>query len=184
MTLHICWFLCTWTGSHHGPWNTLVLYLGETIGVQPTSIRRLTQDFYKLLSVFAMLHTPHMPKLCMPTFGNRRNNSKTAPISLYCVRLPSLRQPEFVCISASFRALNTCVTYWITSLFHIWTIFVHVGPTSMLINRPSHGPWTVNVSGRFLCVSFPVSNTNVVSGVSGRTYSYQLFKATIRHPTS
>ena len=44
--------------------------------------------FYKLLSVFAKLYTPHMPQFYMPTFGNHRNNSKTAPISLYLVRRP------------------------------------------------------------------------------------------------
>ena len=37
MVLQLCWFLCMRTGSSHGPWNSLVLYLGETTGVQPAS---------------------------------------------------------------------------------------------------------------------------------------------------
>ena len=48
--------------------------------------------------------------------------------------------------------------------------------------KPCHGgQWTVNASTgrRFHSVSF----MNVVSGVSGRKYRYQLFNATIRHPT-
>ena len=45
MTPHIYWFPCTRTGSRHGLWSSLVLYLGETIGVQPASTRRLALDF-------------------------------------------------------------------------------------------------------------------------------------------
>ena len=42
--------------------------------------------FYKLLLVFAISYTLCMPKFYMPTLINHRNNSKTAPISLYFVR--------------------------------------------------------------------------------------------------
>ena len=45
MAPHIYWFLCTWTGSHHGPCNSLLSYLGETIGVKPASTRWLALDF-------------------------------------------------------------------------------------------------------------------------------------------
>ena len=45
MAPHIYWFLSMLTGSHHGPWNSLPLYLGETIGVQPASPRQLALDF-------------------------------------------------------------------------------------------------------------------------------------------
>ena len=41
MAPHIYWFICTPTGSRHGTWNSPVLYLGETIGVQPASTGRL-----------------------------------------------------------------------------------------------------------------------------------------------
>ena len=34
------------TGSSHGPSNSLLLYLGETIGVQPASTWQLALDFY------------------------------------------------------------------------------------------------------------------------------------------
>ena len=36
---------------------------------------------------------PHTPEFCMPTFGNGRNNSKTACICLYRVRFPKLENP-------------------------------------------------------------------------------------------
>ena len=39
-----------------------------------------------LLLAFAKFYIPNMPKFCMPTFGNGRNNSKTACICLYRVR--------------------------------------------------------------------------------------------------
>ena len=45
MAPHTYWFLCTWTGARHGQWNSLPLYLGETIKVQPTSTRQLALDF-------------------------------------------------------------------------------------------------------------------------------------------
>ena len=69
MALHIYWF---------------------PIRVQAAIDSAIGAGFYKLLSVFAKSHTPHMPKFYMPTFGNHRNNSKTVPLSLYFVRLPSL----------------------------------------------------------------------------------------------
>ena len=45
MAPHVYWFLCRRTRSRHGPWNSLFVYLGETIGVQPTSTRRLALGF-------------------------------------------------------------------------------------------------------------------------------------------
>ena len=47
---HPTW-LCTYADYYargqgsHGPWNSLLLYLGETIGVQPASTRWLALDF-------------------------------------------------------------------------------------------------------------------------------------------
>ena len=40
----------------------------------------------RFLKAFAKLYIPHIPKFCMPTFCNGRNNSKTACIFLYRVR--------------------------------------------------------------------------------------------------
>ena len=111
--------------------------------------------FCKLLSVFAIsTYQPHMLKWHMQTFGNRRNHSKTAPISLYFVRFPQWDSP------ASFTP----------SLFHILVSFLHVGHISMLTNRPCHRPWTVNEFRRFRSLSSPVSKPSVVSGESGTTY--------------
>ena len=95
---------CPPTGSRHRLWNCLAVYLGEAIGGQPAST-----PFYKLLSVFDILYTPHMPTFYMPTFGNRRNNSKTAPISRYFVQLSMLGKPGFASNSAIFSAVNNYV---------------------------------------------------------------------------
>ena len=168
---HIMIPICTPTGSHQGPWNSLVLYLGETIGGQSPIDTAIGAGFYKLLSIFGKSYTPHMSKFYMQTFGNCRNKSETAPISLYFVRLSTLGKPGFVYISVIFSAVNTCVTHGIPSLFHVLTNFVHVGPISMFTNRPCHGPWIVIESRGFRCVSFPVSQPNVVAGVSGRNYT-------------
>ena len=45
MALCIYRFLCMRTWSRNGPRNSLPLYLGETIGVQPASTRQLALDF-------------------------------------------------------------------------------------------------------------------------------------------
>ena len=161
MASQIYWLMCTRTGSRLGPRNSLLLYLGETIGVQPVSTRRLA--LYKLLSGFALLYTLYMSKFYMPTFVNHWNNSKTAPISFYNVRLSILGKPVFVYISAIFSAVNTYVTPHRIACSASLTSFVRVGSINMLTNRPCHGPWTVNVSRRFCSVSSP----NVVSGVLG-----------------
>ena len=47
--------------SHHRPWNSLLLYLGWTIGVQWAVDSAIRIEFYKLLSVLVKLYTPHMP---------------------------------------------------------------------------------------------------------------------------
>ena len=86
---------CPPTGSRSRLWNCLAVYLGETIRVSASLDSAIGTQFYKLLPVFDILYTPHMPKFYMPTFGNRRNNSKTAPISLYLVRLSMLGKPGF-----------------------------------------------------------------------------------------
>ena len=50
---HIDSFICTPTGSCHGPWNSLVRNLCETIGILPAFDSEIGSGFYKLLSVFA-----------------------------------------------------------------------------------------------------------------------------------
>ena len=89
MAPHIYWFPWMRTGSRHGPWNSLPLYLGETIGVSASLDSAIGTGFYKLLSVFAILYTLRMSTFYMPTLINHRNNSKTAPISLYFDRVSS-----------------------------------------------------------------------------------------------
>ena len=59
-----------------------------TLGAQWSFDSAIGTGFYNLLSVFANLYTPHMTQFYIPTFVNHRSNSKTAPISLYFVRLP------------------------------------------------------------------------------------------------
>ena len=85
MAPHIYGFSCTGTGSRHGPWHSLVLFLGGTIGDQWAVDSAIGTGFYELLSVFAKFYPPHMPQFYMPTISNHRNNSKLAPISHYLV---------------------------------------------------------------------------------------------------
>ena len=77
------------TGSCNGPWNSRVVSLVWPLLVSQSSSRRLAMAFLMLLSAFAKLYIPHMPKFCMPTFGNGRNNTKTACICLYRVLFPT-----------------------------------------------------------------------------------------------
>ena len=56
-----------------------------TIAGFPVLNSAIGNGFSMLLWAFAKLYIPHMPKFCMPTFGNGRNNTKTACICLYRV---------------------------------------------------------------------------------------------------
>ena len=135
LTPHLYWFLCTRTGFRHRPWNSLVLYLGEFIAVQPVSTRQLALDFtscYRFSPYYI-----HMSKFYIPTFGSHRNNSITAPISLYFVPSPQTGIDHVIAI---FSAVNTCCRRHqlsgarardSSSLFHILTSFVHGGVLSV-----------------------------------------------------
>ena len=81
MAPHMYWFLCTRTGFRHRLWNSLHLY------VQAASTQWLALGFtscYRFSSYYTRFG---MSKFYMSTFINHRNNSKTAPISIYFVRL-------------------------------------------------------------------------------------------------
>ena len=54
-------YICTPPGSCHGPWNSLVTNLCETIGVLPAFDSAIGSGYYKLLSVFVKLYAPHIP---------------------------------------------------------------------------------------------------------------------------
>ena len=60
-----------------------------TIAGFPVLDSAIGNGFLMLLQAFAKLCIPLMPKFCMPTFGNVRNNTKTACISLYLVLFPT-----------------------------------------------------------------------------------------------
>ena len=151
----------------HGPWNSLLLYLGETIGVQPASTRWLALDFTSFcrFSPYNICFTCRN-FICQLTFVNHWSNRKTAPISLYFVLLSILGKRVFVYIRTIFNAANTYVTPHRIVCSTSLTSFVHVGSISMFTNRPCLGLWTVNASRRFHSVVSP----NVVSGVLGRKH--------------
>ena len=86
--------------------------------------------FYKLLSVFANSYTPHMTQFYMPTFGNHRNNSKTAPISLYLVRYP-LGNPWL-------RSRCACL---LASGGIIWLLLVYKDPDGIKIDSVGTNIW-------------------------------------------
>ena len=139
-TAHIRILICAWTGSRRRPWNCLVLYLGGTIGAQWAVDSAIGAGFCKLLSVFARLYTPHTPQFYMPTFGNHRNNSKTAPISLYFVRFP-LENPGLRWLQwAIFSVEDTHVTLpeWNAKILHVKCYFRHEWSTHVLQNIKSY----------------------------------------------
>ena len=70
------------TGSRYRLWNGLTVISWWDHRSSASLDSAIGTPFYKLLSVLDILYTPHIPKFYMPTFGNRRNNSKTAP--LFC----------------------------------------------------------------------------------------------------
>ena len=60
-----------------------------TIAGFPVLDSAIGNGFLMPLQAFAKLYIPHMPKFCMPTFGNGRNNTNTACICLYRVLFPT-----------------------------------------------------------------------------------------------
>ena len=98
------------TGSRYRLWNCLIVISWWNHRSSASLDSAIGTPFYKLLSVLDILYTPHIPKLYMPTFGNRRNNSKTAPTSRYFVQLSVLGKPGFESHSAIFSAVNNYVT--------------------------------------------------------------------------
>ena len=152
-TAHIRIPLCTRTMLHHRPWNSLVVYLCWTIGVQWAVDSAIRIEFYKLLSVLVKLYTLRMPLFHIPTFGNHRNNSKTAPISRYLVR-HSLGKPMFLWFPRYFkRDKHVTRHYGISSLFHIRTSFVHM--TNQFAHQQAVS-WAVNGSRIFRdCLTLP-----------------------------
>ena len=72
MASHIHWFPCTQTGFRHGPWNSLLLYLSETIRVQQASTRRLALDFTSCYWFFPIIYASHVEIL----YANIRQSQK------------------------------------------------------------------------------------------------------------
>ena len=174
MTPHMYRFLFTRTGSHHSPWNSLVLYLGEIIAVQPVSTRRLALDFTSCywLSPYHMHLTWSLEAarlVYILAFWNVDRDVSVALLPMCPSNFRAMGQFQ----TQILRLRDFTGSYDETSYRGLSDI--ETGP------KPCHGgPWTVKASRRFRSVSF----MNVVSGVSGRKYMYQLFNATIRHPTS
>ena len=188
MAPHIYWFLCMRTGSRHGPWNSLPLYLGETIGVQPASTRQLTLDFTSCYW-FSPYHICFACRnfICQH-WSITETTVKKAPIGLYFVRPSSLLQRYFSMIN-----WKTPTSLRDSRLFHILTSFVHVGPLYAQHQCRVMGRelWQVNASleeiGTYL--SYPIlsylfrsaSSPNVVSGVSGVKNSSKRQSDIVRH---
>ena len=150
MVPHTFWFLylfiCTPTGSCHGPWNRQGTYLYETIGVLPALDSAIGSGFYKLLSVFAQSYSPHIPMFYITTSAITETTVKQ-------------RSFAFICSSLTLRSgfsdvlfLARLSTHASPSLFHILTSFVRTSPITMLTNRPCR-EWAVKGSWRFRIVA-------------------------------
>ena len=142
-TAHIRILICTPTGSHHGPWNSLVLYLGGIIGVQWAVDSAIGTGFYKLLSLLAKLYMPQMPLFICQHSAITETTVKQRLLAIIWFD-SHWESPGFFGIHAIFSGINTrdASLHGEPSLYHIPTSFVHIGPISLLTNRPCHGPWT------------------------------------------
>ena len=124
------------TGARRGPSNRLVLYLGETTGVQPAMTRRLTLDFiscYRFSPYY--IHLTYRNFICQHS-TIIETTVKQRPLAFILFDFQyweSLHQCYFSAVNTYYvRPPGTRDTY---SLFHILTSFVRVGPISMLTNR-------------------------------------------------
>ena len=128
-------FICTPTGSCHGPWNSLLICLCETIAVLPALDSVIGSGFYKLLSVFTKLYSSHMQIFYITTSAVTETTVKQRSFA-FIFRLSgvshTLQSPLFL----ARLSIHTS-----SRLFHILTSFVRTSPITMLTSRPCHGPW-------------------------------------------
>ena len=108
--------------------------------VQSAVDSAIDTGFYKPLSVFAKLYTPHMPKFHVPTIRNCRNNSKTAPISLYFVTFDH----GFVYISAIFSCDQAAI--WLVQSVCL-SVCLSVCPSVTPFSPCSHHRIIMKLSG-------------------------------------
>ena len=128
-------FICTPTGSCHRPWNRLVTYLCETIGVLPALKSAIGSGFYKMLSVFVKLYSPHIQIFYITTSAITETTVKQRSFPFICSSLTLRSGVSEVLFLARLSAHAS------PSLFHILTSFVHTSPITLFTNRPCHGPW-------------------------------------------
>ena len=175
MAPHIYWFLCIRAGSRHGPWNSLPLYLGETIGVQPASPRQLALDFTSCY----WFSPCHIRFACQNFICQHWSITETTVKKHLSASI--LFDPQAYS-SAIFSVVNWYIPTSLrdSRLFHILTSFVLsmlvASAVSWAVNRgPSHKLWTRLEENRHVPILFypfrSASSPNVVSGVSGRKYS-------------
>ena len=127
----------------HGPLNSLVTNLRETIRVLPALDSAIGSKFYKLLLVLAKLYAPHIPVFHITTSAITKTTVKQRSFAfIYLFGSHTLRSALFV------APLSTHAS---PSLFHVLTSFVCTSPIIMLTNRPCHGPW--RGLGRFFIVA-------------------------------
>ena len=166
MTPHMYWFLFTRTGSHHSPWNygycQYAHHHGPRFSIRYHSVKTLkvrSREVSKPRDWFMFLAS-------LWNCWQRRLGSTAADVPLKFQSDGTISNPNLAASRLHrilrWDVLSGSIGYWNGSQAVSW--------------------WAVNCESarRFRSVSF----MNVVSGVSGKKYRYQLFNATIRHPTS
>ena len=134
------------TGALHGQWSCQVLW-----DHRDSSSRRFG-DWRWILQAVDFRQT-----ICTLQVEILYANVRQSPKQHSAITETRNNQRSFVFISFEFQqriaqasfasaifssAVTTRVTHGIPSLFHILTSLVHIGPLSLLTNRPCHGPWT------------------------------------------
>ena len=136
-TAHIRIPLCTRTMSHHRPWNSLVLYLGWTIGVRIEFALNSTSS-YRFLSNYTHLTCCNF--ICQHS-AITETTVKQHPLAVIWFDT-HWESPGFVGIHAIFSGINTwrvITGYLVCSIFELASC---IWPITLLTNRPCHGPWT------------------------------------------
>ena len=125
----LIWFLCMRTGSRHRPWNSLVIYLDEIIGV---STRRLELNFtscYRCSSYYIHLTCRNF---IYQHSAVTETTVKQHPLAFILFDFQNWESPHhcyFSAVNTSYRRhqLPGSCTRDTFSLFHILTCFVHGG---------------------------------------------------------
>ena len=112
MAPHICWFLCTWTGSRHGPWTVLfyilVSQIHDALNKSCRYLGRVSQTHYTLHRCCYQLQTQQILPLSWQGYSNQWRAQEIQPtdFTIVLAGLLKLMTPSRDLTNRSYHCLG------------------------------------------------------------------------------